>query len=258
MALNEKDIRELKKLKFKRNLILFFLNLILIILVSSFLLLWQLTEISVDLLIGIYIILAFILVAVVIYLREYFSVLDMKYKYLVVVNNKREPYKIKKPIYTQEWTDSFVKEKGFTLQSETKDYSIFHKYIKADREVAVIKKAMIVVVVAKSNHVDFYSDELDKKIKKVYQGDEYNKAEKHIVLQFKQYDKKNHDAILEIDQIINFRSGRFHAVQITCGYFPKEKEVYFLEPKRRYPTKFYFYACNLIKEYVGVLNNERK
>ena len=50
---------------------------------------------------------------------------------------------------------------------------------------------MIVVVVAKSNHVDFYSDELDKKIKKVYQGDEYNKAEKHIVYSLNNMIKKS-------------------------------------------------------------------
>ncbi|MGI6781540.1 MAG: hypothetical protein ACOX56_01695 [Acholeplasmataceae bacterium] len=258
MGLIEKDIRELKNLKTKRTLILFFLNFILIILVASFLLLWKLAGIDVNLLVTIYTVVALILVAIVIYLREYFSILDMKYKYLVMVQNKREPYKLKKPIYSQEWIDSFIKNEGFKLQSDAQNYSIYHKYIKVDRKVALVKKAMVIVVIAKNESVDFYADEIDKKIKKVYHGNEYDKTEKHIVLQFKQYEALTPENILEIDQIINFRSGRFHAVQITCGYFPKTKEVYFLEPKRKYPSKFYYYACSLIKKYVGVLSNEKE
>lgn len=257
MGLIGKDIRELKKLKNKRILILLFLNFVLATLIISFILIWKVAGVDFDLLISIYIFIALILVAVFIYFREYFSLLDMKYKYLNMVNNKRGPYNLKEEVLTQAWIDSLVKNEGFKLSSDAKDYSIYYKYIKSDREVAVIKKAMLVLVIAKNSNVNFYDDEIDRKIKRVYQNSEYDKTEKHIVLQFKKYDELTDEAVREIDQIINFKSNRFHAVQIICGYIPTTKQIYFLEPKRKYPTKFYFYACNQIKKYTGVINNEK-
>lgn len=254
--LSNNDKRELKIVQKKRNLILFFLVSSLIILVTLFFILWKVINIKIDLLVTIYIIISLFLLGFVLYIKNYVQTLDMKYKYLKILENKKKPYKLTKPIFTETWVKQFITKHNFLKFKDLDDVTIFYKYLKKDRKNVYIKKVMLIACIAKTENLDFYSNRIDNLTKEVYKTKHTNKTEKHIVLQFKEYKELLEKNINEIEQIINFKTGRFQVIQLTIGYFRKENKVYFLEPNKIYPSKAYYYAIREIKKIVGI--NEEK
>jgi len=248
MGIEKRNISTLMKKRFKT---LFFINFTLIALVLSFLVFWQVFSVSLDLLLSIYLVLAVLYLVILTKVKQKADAVDMEYKYLHLLDNKKEPYEINKPLYDQTWYDH-IRSLGFVSYYEGSDYKVFYQYIKTDRSTSVIKNTLITLVISMGKKTDFYSDSLDKVHKSILKIDHNNKAKRQIVLQFENYPVLNKEAKDNAEKIINFKASGFSIIHLSVAYGSNSNLVYYLDPIRKYPSKHYYYASQMIKKVVYI------
>lgn len=231
----------------KRNLILFFLLGMLVVIIAVFLTLFLL-KIDNNLLITLSLIAITAYLFLFVFLRNKFLVYDTYYQYLLMIENKKDPYKLTMKLFTARWIKKI--EETYELKVDEKEFQLYANYIKKESKPLRMKDTLVLVVVAKTQDFNFYSTEVEKEIEMLHRTK--NKIRRQIVLQFKRYDELNDEATNEIEQIINFKNGQNQMIHITAGYSDKSNELYFLEPKKRYPSKYYYYACALIKDLTNI------
>jgi hypothetical protein len=231
----------------KRNLILFFLLGMLVVIIAVFLILFF-NKIDNNLLITLSLIAITAYLILFVFLRNKFLVYDTYYQYLLMIENKKDPYKLTMKLFTARWIKKI--EETYELKVDEKEFQLYANYIKKESKPLRMKDTLVLVVVAKMQDFNFYSTEVEKEIEMLHRAK--NKIRRQIVLQFKRYDELNDEATNEIEQIINFKNGQNQMIHITAGYSDKSNELYFLEPKKRYPSKYYYYACALIKDLTNI------
>ncbi|HPX71680.1 MAG TPA: hypothetical protein PLP51_03140 [Acholeplasmataceae bacterium] len=231
----------------KRNLILFFLLGMLVVIIAVFLILFF-NKIDNNLLITLSLIAITAYLILFVFLRNKFLVYDTYYQYLLMIENKKDPYKLTMKLFTARWIKKI--EETYELKVDEKEFQLYANYIKKESKPLRMKDTLVLVVVAKTQDFNFYSTEVEKEIEMLHRAK--NKIRRQIVLQFKRYDELNDEATNEIEQIINFKNGQNQMIHITAGYSDKSNELYFLEPKKRYPSKYYYYACALIKDLTNI------
>ncbi|MGI6771791.1 MAG: hypothetical protein GX546_00825 [Acholeplasmataceae bacterium] len=231
----------------KRNLILFFLLGMLVVIIAVFLILFF-NKIDNNLLITLSLIAITAYLILFVFLRNKFLVYDTYYQYLLMIENKKDPYKLTMKLFTARWIKKI--EETYELKVDEKEFQLYANYIKKESKPLRMKDTLVLVVVAKMQDFNFYSTEVEKEIEMLHRTK--NKIRRQIVLQFKRYDELNDEATNEIEQIINFKNGQNQMIHITAGYSDKSNELYFLEPKKRYPSKYYYYACALIKDLTNI------
>ncbi len=231
----------------KRNLILFFLLGMLVVIIAVFLILFF-NKIDNNLLITLSLIAITAYLILFVFLRNKFLVYDTYYQYLLMIENKKDPYKLTMKLFTARWIKKI--EETYELKVDEKEFQLYANYIKKESKPLRMKDTLVLVVVAKMQDFNFYSTEVEKEIEMLHRAK--NKIRRQIVLQFKSYDELNDEATNEIEQIINFKNGQNQMIHITAGYSDKSNELYFLEPKKRYPSKYYYYACALIKDLTNI------
>lgn len=250
---------EKNKLNFyqkKRRLILFFLIATPLVLFGSFIGLYF-SSVDNNILYGIYLVVGVLYLFLLIYLKGKFQTYDIYFQYLLMLKNKREPYKLHKKIFTDNWLLDF-KRNDFKLEVDNHHFQLYSKYYKKSYEAYLIKQTLVLIVIAKHELFDFYSEDINREIERIdYQK---NKIRKQVVLQFKRYSQLNEENINQIEQIINYKEGKNQLIHITAGYFDKTNQLYFLEPKKKYPSKHYFFGCQLIKQfaYINEDNHEKR
>ncbi len=149
------------------------------------------------------------------------------------------------------FTPTFFKnlsEEGFTSSKTHADFVLYYQFSKKLKGLVSASQSLIVVIMAKDDALDFYSDYINEEIEKIYKKhQEIKRVKNQIVLQFKKYGKYSEDAKKEADQIINFHQVNGTLLHITCGLFVDEGTIYYLRPKKAYPNRYYYYASETIK-----------
>lgn len=246
MGKNLKNNEKLRMYRRKRNLFLFFLILPLVILIPLFFILMYAVKVNFDLLITIYFVLAIIYFVLIIFLRGKVQLYAMNYSYLLMIETKKQPQSIDRKIFTRNWLYD-LSDMGYILAKNTAKFQIYYQYFKKDSKLD-IKQTLIIIILAKRPDLDFYDTEVDLEIAEIHRSLRKSKVRRQITLQFKRYDSLNKKVQNEIDQIINYRQGPNYMINITVGYDSESDLIYFLEPKKKYPNKYYYFACNYIRE----------
>ncbi len=227
--------------KKKRNQILFFLTSFLIIAVAIFFILLS-SGVDSNILLGIYFVLAIVYLGVLLVFRVRFNIYNTYYQYLLMIENKRPPYQLSKKLYTENWLKDI--QNTYQLDVDNNQYQLYSTYVKKSHTPYFVKQTLVVVVVAKDPGFDFYSDDINHEIEKFHLSK--LKIRRQIVLQFKRYEHLDDVTISEIEQIINYKEGQNQIIHVTAGYSDKENKLYFLEPQKRYPSKYYLFTCQTI------------
>ncbi len=228
-----------KYYKKKRNSLLFFAYLPIIIGAPLFILMFIFG--NNDLALTLLLVFVLLYLGLILYLRAKIYAYVMYMKYFEMLIDKVPPQKIKRKLFTEKWIEKIKKD--YELRKDTKDYQLFSKYVKRDSFLSYIKNTSVIIVLAKHEGVDFYSSSIEDETAKIISE---NKVRQSIVLQFKRYTAFNEEIIGNIEQIINYKDGIHHVIHITVGYVDTINEIYFLHPKKKYPNKFYYYATTLI------------
>jgi len=241
-------LKNKKMFKKKRDLSLFLLIAATIVLLVSFLLLYFVAKIDINLLTTIYLLLAGALFILVFFMRLKIAFYIMNYKYYSMLSDDMPNIKLKKNILTDSWLQNIF-SKGFERLSEDLEHLFLYQFYKKLPGTVSSGKVLVLINIAKSPAYDFYSSEVDKEVEKLYASTQNSKrVRKQITIQFKKYDQISELERHEIDKIINYKIGDNCIINISVGYSEETKEIYFLRPKKIYPNAYYFYATKLIKE----------
>lgn len=253
MGKDQLDIKKQYKFYLKRrNLFLFFIITVLIVIVGSYVTL-QAIGTDEDLLLSLLFLVLLILLVLVSWYRQRFNYYVMKLEYYRMLNDQLGLIQLKKPIFTQSFIDQFIQD-GFVEGSNHPDFILFYQFYPKIKSLVNSGQVLVCIVLAKKDNFDFYDEKLDQAIQSLYLNyKDGKKVKKQIVLQFKKFDTYNKESQDEINKIINFKVANNYLIHITIGYFYKQNQIYFLRPKKRYPNKYYYYAVELIKKYTGLM-----
>lgn len=244
-------VKEIKKLRIKKNIIILTVLFSVITIALFYFLVYRYEWIDMNILDGIYLFVLFgVFILLVVFKNKIYYYL-YRYNYLLMLEDDLPPLETKKDILSTEWQLNFSNE-GFIKHLGTSRYSIYYQIPKKDSPYKSFGKTLLCIVVNNDPKLDLYSKTIQNEIKKIYDKIEkdYPKLKKEVVIQFKEYEKFNDEAKKELQKILSFKQDSFTLVNITVGYFPKTKRVYYLRPKKRYPNKHYYLACKLIEKYI--------
>ena len=144
----------------KRRLILFFVIGTTLLLFGSFIG-FYFSGLDKNIILGVYLALGVVYLFLLIYLKSKFQTYDTYYQYLLMLKNKREPYKLHKKIFTDSWLKNFISN-DFKLEADNNNFLLYSKYYKKSHQAYLIKQTLVLVVVAKHENFDFYSDEVNQ------------------------------------------------------------------------------------------------
>ncbi len=177
---------------------------------------------------------------------------NMQYLYFRMKDDQVGVVNIHKKLFTQAWLDRFIKE-GYTFGQETTQYVYYYRFISKLDHISNKGEVLECVFIAKRNAFDFYSEEVDREIDQILMlNNKGRNIKKIVVLQYKRYNELNDKVENEIDQIICFTNRFQYLIHITVGYFEKDNQVYFLNPKTKYANKYYYYGCQEIRKQIGL------
>lgn len=240
---------DMKYYKKKRNNILFFIYAAIIFVIVVYWALNSLWQVDNNILTMIAIPGFIILIALMIGFRNKINYYNMQYQYYLMKYTGIGIQTIKKKLFTKTWLKKFEQD-GFKLGTDAVKYRFLYRVSDKLTGISNRGKVLECIIIAKHEDFDFYGNDIDKEINQLHvMFNEKNEIKKIVVLQFKRYNEYNEKTELEIDKIINFSNQRYHLVHLTAGYFDQQDKVYFLCPKKRYPNKYYYYACLQMKKY---------
>ena len=235
--------------KKKRNKILFFILLPPIVFSILWVLLYNILEFDINILMSIYL---FLMIGYIVYIglfRESLQYYNMYHQYHAIIENQIGPLSVKGSLFTPSWLKQFTTD-GFVQIKDTEDYIIFQQVKSKLQIITSSHYTMIAIVVAKHEKTDFFSDDIQKDIQLgIEKNPSKDRIKAQIILQFKRYEQLDESAKNEIIQVINFKSIAQTLVHLTIGYIHDKHIAYFLCPAKKFPNKYYYYACKLAQMY---------
>ena len=242
---------EIKKLRIKKNTIIFVVLFSVIALVLFYFLAHKFKLVDANILDGVYFFLVIVYFVLIVTFKNRFNYYVYKYEYLLMLEEDLPPIKTKKEILSDSWQQLFLKD-GFKKYVNTTKYAIYYQIPDKESPFYNFGKTMLFIVVNKDKDLDLYGTTIQNKIKEIYTKIEkdYPRIKKEVVIHFKEYERFDDESKKELQKVLNFKQDTFTLINITVGYFKDKKQVYYLRPEIRYPNKFYYLACDLIKRYI--------
>lgn len=235
------------KYRLKRNKLLFGLIFPTVLLFSTLIPIYTLELLYIDTLITIYLPLLIIDLVSIIMLQPRLMLASMQYDYALMLSEHHEPQATSRKLFTTSWIAN-IQKKGFKVAQDHQSFMLMYQYYKKLDKIGSSDETIVFVVVAKQLDVDFYSTEIDHAIQSVYISDKkYQRVNKQITIQYKKYETLDESAKEEIEAAILFKAGKQKIINLTVGYLDDIQSVYCICPKKKFPNKYVYYACQEIK-----------
>lgn len=252
MGTNRLKQQNFDKYRRKRRNTLFLLIFPTTIIVASFIIIYSLRLLDTTNTITIFFPLLLLNAVLIIYLQPRIALYSMYYDYALMVLEDHKPMKTRKELFTQNWISGLVRD-GFKVVEDHQDHILLYKYSKKLEGLASSDRTLVFVNIAKKESFDFYSDDIDKAMQAVYiSNKEIQKVNKQITLQFKKYSHLDEKAKSEAEAAVLYRSGKQRLINLTIAYLEDIQSIYCMCPKKRYPNKYVYYACQEIKRLSNV------
>lgn len=240
---------EYELMKKKKNIIIIFISFSFSLLLGLCLFLYLSESVSDNIAIPVIFIIVVLYLFLIIYLRSKLVYYLMRYDYLRMVTENLGNLNVKKKLYTKSWISN-IESNGFKKFIETDEYILYYQFIKKIPRFGKTGQLLINMIVSKIEDIDFYKKEINDHFEKIYNSyEDEKKVKKQIVLQFVKHESYSDDKKEKLQEIINYKNGEQVLIHLSVGYFVNENQVYFLRPIKKYPNKYYFYACNLANEF---------
>lgn len=242
-----------KYFKKKRNLLLFFTYGTLILTVIPPIVLLSVKRYF-DIWASLFLVLLMAGLFLVVWLRQKINVYNMYYHYYKMLLNNKGILKLQEKIYTTSWINK-IKTDGFEIGYDDNDLVIYRKYVKRDKLATSIKETELLIMIAKKKDIDMFSNQTQEKIDMIERNPK-ERLKRSLVLQFQKHNNFNEETIDKLNQIINIRNHSMYQVHISIGYVEETKEIYFLDPVKMYPNKYYFAATRLIYQICNIKDGD--
>jgi hypothetical protein len=161
--------------------------------------------------------------------------------------NEPRFYKTRKQLLTTTWIEQLKKD-GFKLAQEDMRHIILCKHYDKLPAIKKSDETLLILVIAKCNDFDFYSDEVDQGMEAFcLKHEAYQKVSKRITLQFKKYSAIDKEATEEVETAILYQVGNQTLVNLTFAYVESKNAMYGLNPDKWYPNRYAYFAFSEYK-----------
>lgn len=247
MGRNQLKKYNYKENRRKRNLYLFLLVSPTILIVTSFIFLYNSNIVSEMNLITIYVPFMIGLFVLILYIQPRLSLYGMYVEYSLLVHEDQKPISVPRALFTSNWIES-LKQAGYIVAQNNQSHLLLYKYSEKLEGLGRSGKTLVFITIAKEDNFDFYSDDLDKAIQAVYiNNHKYQKISRQITLQFKKFDTYSDKVAENVETMIMFNTPRQTIVNLTTAYIEDTQSIYGAFPKKKYPNRYAYYALNEIR-----------
>lgn len=200
-----------------------------------------------DLLYTIYFLLMIGNMGYIMYRQPQFTLYSMYTDYAYMVETPHPPIKVRAQLFTHEWVNEMI-EAGYTLSTDNQRYTVLYRYYKKLPDIGRSDATLVLIIIAKTDDVDFYGEDLDRDIQAVYLTDvKFQKISKQVALQFKKFPTMSEAVDEEIEQAIVYSAGKQRLVHLTTAYLADSRQVCNICPSSKYPNRYIYFACKEIK-----------
>lgn len=248
------DIKQkLKYFNKKRILILFFMLVLIVVAITPPLVLFIIDR-HFDTWASIFLVIAAIILFVNIYLQQKVRIYNMYYEYYRMLNYNKGILQLEEKIFTTSWIKRITNE-NFELSYEDMQVSVYRKFVRSGKLYANYSRTEFAIMIAKQPNLDLFETRFQNKLDEA-RKDPRERIKRSVVLQFNKYAEATDEIINDLNQVINIKNGSNYQVHLSVGYFEKTKELYFLQPVKRFPNKYYFIATSLVYEICHIAKGE--
>ena len=179
------------------------------------------------------------------------SFYDLQQRYQMLLNHSIGVEKTSCK-FDNTWIESLQKNGYASYLNET-DFAIYYKITKSLSKRTFIKTNVLeIICIVRNNKLDFYANEIEKEFKGLWlKLEKANRLNKQIIIQFKKYDSYTEAIKTDLDRIISYKEGDNYLVNINCGYFTENKNIYYLHSDKYSPNIYYKKAVDTIKEIIN-------
>lgn len=247
--MHKEDLNYFKK---KKNITLFVLSFSFSLLLTAIILILALDQLNNELVVTIYFVGLILYIFLFIYLRSKLILYTMNYFYQLMISENLGLISVERRLYTESWLNTFIND-GYKKYYENNDYIIYYQFHKKLSNLGKTGYVLVMFIVAKNEDFDFYENNVNIQVERLYDGYEYeHRVKKQIIIQFKKYDNFDLEHKNKLQEIINYKTGEQVLINLPVGYFVRENQVYYLRPSKRYFNKYHFYATGLAAKYSNV------
>lgn len=235
--------------KKKRNIILFFILFWLNLCGLLFIFNDQIFNFNQNLLMNLLLIVLILTLVILIKMKPYLFLYKMELNYYDMLSNNKGIQEVSKEILSYKWIQNLIDE-GFKIGVKTTKYDLYYKRKNNLSEIHSREAIFLFVLIVKDKDFDPYDNEIDYALESIYLKEDPKKMiQKRIVLQFKLYKEITDDILDQIDKSIIYQMGPQVLIHLNVGYFTKENKVYYIHPKKRYSSKYMYFACKWIENH---------
>lgn len=182
--------------------------------------------------------------------RTRISYFDLKHRYQLLTNTSVGLEKTNCK-FDNNWIKS-LQNNGYHSHVNKDDYTIYYKIGNSITNRSLIKKGMIeIITVFRNSDLDFYGDVIEEEYKSLWMKyEKEHKLNKQVIIQFKKYDSFDEKIKSDLDQIIAYKYGDNHLVQLNCGFFSDTNSIYYLHSKKYHPSVYYKRAVETIESVI--------
>lgn len=242
---------QLNYYKRKRNQCLFFIITPLFVVGSIYAINYFYTWINPNLLDTIVFVLILLYLVSLTVLKSNLSIYSMYLNYYLMLSDERG---------IQSLTDDFdftnmmesIKNKGYEEIKTKKDYVIYWYRKLPYKSHFDIKRATVLLIYIKDEAIDLYSETLHHELNLVYSEIETrSKPITHQVTLFiKEVTELNATTIEDFQKVVNVSQSNRSLIQVNVGIERSSNNVYYLEPRKRYPNRMYCEVTNELKRII--------
>lgn len=140
----------------------------------------------------------------------------------------------------------------YQMFADKPDFTVYYRIAKSVSKRAFHRSQTLeLVTIIKNEDLDLYADQMEQVYKKIwFKHEKKDHLNKQIIIQFKKYLSYDDKVKDDLDRIICYKDGNSALISITCGYFPKTQEIYYLHAARYAPNIFYHHAVTIIQNLI--------
>ena len=252
MGINRLKENNYTKYRRKRNLYLFLLIVPTVLIISSLLVFYAFDVVTTETLVTIFFPLLLLDFIKIVIIAPKLNLYSMYADYALLTLEEHKPMKTEQPLFTTSWIEG-IKKDGFAVAQDHSTHMLLYKFHNKIEGIANSDKTLVFINIAKNESFDFYSEEIDNAMQAVYMHNkDFQKTNKQITLQFKKYNQLDEKAKTDAESAVLFKSGRQRLINFTIAYLDDLQSIYCICPKKRYPNKYVYFACQEIKRLSNV------
>ena len=240
----------MKQIRKKQTMLLISFFISILVIITGIIVLFQ-SSIDADIKLSILLVILIISLFVVLWFKPRLFYYAQQYGFTKLKSLQGKEIKTKHNIGQQSYVNYLMK-KSFKVFLSDHDLVIMHRFTR-DQTNIYTKQPMLEIIALIEDPKITYSDERITKVVNMIEEDYLKnriRFKNYTILQFKACDELDEELKDQCDQVVFDKQAGRNIIVINGCYQRNHQNVYFLYSDSFYPTAFYKYGVDLIKEII--------